>query len=437
MTTLVWFTDDLRVHDNQALYLASQRSEPLVCLYCVDEDWFKPNQYGLKRIGDQRWQFLNETLHALNVSLKKYGQRLCILLGSPVAVIGNIIEKYNITSIYCNSQAGYYENRNWQTLKDKYVSVSFNRVESSTLFAGHQLTHIDEFPKTFSKFRHHVDSIDFTIDPLINISHRIELILPPAISIDNSELPTVIDNNPNTSFVGGEKVALEHLTAYFLSAAPSTYFDTRNELEGWLLSTKLSPWLANGCLSPRKIVSSLLEYEENHGENKSTRWIYFELLWREYFHWYAYHYGKDMFAFRGIVNKKLLTSFYPQRFKQWCHGKTPYPIVNACMNQLNSTGYLSNRGRQIVSSCLVNELQIDWRCGAAFFEQQLVDYDVASNWGNWQYVAGVGCDPRGGRHFNLDKQTQSYDPEGTFIKKWGGEDNAGKLDYIDAADWPI
>jgi deoxyribodipyrimidine photo-lyase len=144
-----------------------------------------------------------------------------------------------------------------------------------------------------------------------------------------------------------------------------------------------------------------------------------------------------MFAFKGINDKKLLTSFYPQRFKQWCNGKTPYPIVNACIHQLNKTGYLSNRGRQIVASCLVNELQIDWRCGAAYLEQQLIDYDVASNWGNWQYIAGVGCDPRGGRHFSLQKQAQSYDPKGVFIKKWGGVESTGSLDYIDAADWPI
>jgi deoxyribodipyrimidine photo-lyase len=437
MATLVWFTDDLRIHDNQALYLASLRAEPLICLYCVDEEWFKPNQYGLKRIGEHRWRFLHESLQALDVALKECGQRLCILLGSPVDLVGNIIEQYNISAVFSNSQTGFYENDNWRTLKDKYSTLDFTSVESSTLFANQQLTHIDEFPKTFSKFRHHVDSIDYKIDPLINMLEQTELNLPAALSVESSRLPSVDNSSPKPSFVGGEKFALEHLKTYLLTTAPSSYVDTRNELEGWSLSTKLSPWLANGCLSPRKVVASLLEYERQFGENKSTRWIYFELLWREYFQWYAYHYGKRMFAYKGINNKKLLTSFYPQRFKQWCHGKTPYSIVNACMHQLNKTGYLSNRGRQIVASCLVNELQIDWRCGAAYFEQQLIDYDVASNWGNWQYIAGVGCDPRGGRHFSLQKQTQSYDPQGVFIKKWGGEESTGSLDYIDAADWPI
>jgi deoxyribodipyrimidine photo-lyase len=107
------------------------------------------------------------------------------------------------------------------------------------------------------------------------------------------------------------------------------------------------------------------------------------------------------------------------------------------MKQLNSTGYMSNRGRQLVASCLVHELGLDWRYGAAYMEQQLIDYDMASNWGNWQYLAGVGADPRGHRQFNLAKQTQTYDPDGLFIERWQGNNADSTLDYTDAADWPV
>jgi deoxyribodipyrimidine photo-lyase len=107
------------------------------------------------------------------------------------------------------------------------------------------------------------------------------------------------------------------------------------------------------------------------------------------------------------------------------------------MRQLCATGFMSNRGRQIVASCLVNELNLDWRYGAAFFQKHLVDFDLASNYGNWQYIAGVGCDPRGGRHFNIPKQAQLYDPEGLFTETWGGHRPRQPEFVTDAADWPI
>jgi deoxyribodipyrimidine photo-lyase len=107
------------------------------------------------------------------------------------------------------------------------------------------------------------------------------------------------------------------------------------------------------------------------------------------------------------------------------------------MKQLNVTGFMSNRGRQLAASCLVHELGLDWRYGAAYFEQQLIDFDVASNYANWQYLAGVGADPRGHRKFDLSKQTLQYDPEQTFIQYWQGQASQLPLDDVDQADWPI
>lgn len=160
-------------------------------------------------------------------------------------------------------------------------------------------------------------------------------------------------------------------------------------------------------------------------------------MWREYFHHLANFLGNTLYRFSGLASCAPNTSFYAERFNKWCAGNTPYPIVNACMRQLNQTGFMSNRGRQLVASCLVNELGIDWRYGAAYFQQQLIDHDIASNWGNWQYIAGVGVDPRGGRHFNLEKQTLIYDADHEFIKKWSGHLCEAILDSTDIVDWPI
>ena len=240
-----------------------------------------------------------------------------------------------------------------------------------------------------------------------------------------------------SSFQGGETAALKHLERYFAEDLPAHYKEVRNALDGWDNSTKLSPWLANGCLSARKVMSRLSDYETEVIKNDSTYWIYFELLWREYFQWYAHKFGSKLFMPSGIKKTTPLNSYYPERFQKWVNGNTPFPLVNACMNELSATGYLSNRGRQIVASCFVNELAMDWRYGAAYFEKILIDYDVASNWGNWQYLAGVGADAQNKRHFNLDKQTAQFDPDGVYIKKWCGESDGLPLDSIDAADWPI
>lgn len=205
----------------------------------------------------------------------------------------------------------------------------------------------------------------------------------------------------------------------FDSGQVSVYKETRNGLDGWDYSSKFSAWLAHGALSPRQVYSELKRYEREHIENDSTYWLYFELLWREFFYWQQAKHGRNWFRQTGIKGRIPENTPNPHIIKQWQQGQTDNPYVNACMTQLNATGYMSNRGRQWVASYFVNELAQDWRYGAAYFEQQLIDYDVGANWGNWQYLAGVGSDPRGQRQFNLAKQAQMYDPHGEFLALWG------------------
>lgn len=253
-------------------------------------------------------------------------------------------------------------------------------------------------------------------------------------------------NDEQAGFFGGESSARDHLKRYFSDERAHQYKHVRNALGGWENSTKFSPWLANGCLSARQVIDALHKFEQKSERSDSSYWIFFELLWREYFFWYAFYHQQALFRFSGIHRRRPLTSFYPERFRSWADGSTPYPLVNACMKQLNQTGYMSNRGRQLVASCLVNEMKLDWRYGAAYFEAQLIDYDVATNWGNWQYLAGVGADPRstdqGGRHFDLKKQQQRFDPKGVFVREWLGkgasiEHSDSAIDHIDATGWPI
>jgi len=164
-------------------------------------------------------------------------------------------------------------------------------------------------------------------------------------------------------------------------------------------------------------VHELHRHEQSLGANESTYWLWFELLWREFFRLNLRLHGKHFFL-RGGLNGGNPPAGHDQRFREWRNAETGQPFIDAGMNELNASGFLSNRARQIVASYLIHDLQQDWRLGAAWFQQQLVDYDVASNWGNWAYIAGVGHDPRGGRAFNVAKQTEQYDPNGRYISAW-------------------
>ena len=431
---LFWFTNDLRISDNAALNRAAREVDQLICFASVPSagNRLSINQPG--QLAAHRMRFLMESLEDLNLSLTAYNQHLIVSNDSSIDAIAELITQHNISQIYGTGITGVYESRHWQILARRYPMIGFHQIGNNHIFDPTDLPfQPNDLPDSFSKFRRIVENLE--IKPPVAKPD----VLPPS-PVQPKPWPAQLQQvQPSSSplFLGGETAGRAHLHNYFNRGLASSYKQTRNGLDGMDYSTKFSPWLAKGCLSPRQIISNLRQYEQRVESNDSTYWIYFELLWREYFKYYAEKYGSRLFAFSGISNRRPTTSFYPQRFKKWCAGSTPYPIVNACMKQLNSTGYMSNRGRQLVASCLVHELVLDWRYGAAYMEQQLVDYDMASNWGNWQYLAGVGADPRGHRRFNLAKQTQTYDPEGLFIERWQGNNADSTLDYTDAADWPI
>ncbi|MDX1451256.1 MAG: DASH family cryptochrome [Oleiphilaceae bacterium] len=430
---LVWFDQDLRVNDNPALHQAAQECANLIYVYCVDPDWWQPLHWQCRRIAPPRERFLREGLTDLNEQLQIRGAGLLLVEGRPADVLKHLIKQYAVSRLYANISGSVYQQQTLNALEHAQPEITVVACEGDTLWREAELPFpLEQLPASFTPFRKQIE--DQHLRPPLSAPKT----LPPALCVGQAETALKRGERLQRSgFCGGTQAGKEHLDWYFAGGLPKHYKQTRNALDGWDQSTKFSPWLAQGAISARQVVSKLREYEAENGANESTYWIYFELLWREYFKWYARRYGARLFRFTGTGKRKPLTSFYPERFKAWSQGNTPYPIVNACMRQLNETGYMSNRGRQLCASCLIYEYQIDWRYGAAYFEQQLIDYDVTANWGNWQYIAGVGADPRGGRHFNLDKQTAVYDPEQRFIQRWQGHRNTAAMDSRDAADWPI
>lgn len=436
---VIWFGQDLRTADHTLLWQAAQEVEQLICVYCeaqadaqsVSSIAFAPSTFSPSI---RRRTFLESGLNLLALSLREMGQTLFVSRQNALTFFSQLFDQIGVTHLYRQQHMGWYEQQALLKLQAAYPDIHIRLGDGLSLFAEAELPfELSALPKNFTAFRKQVEDLPIR-PPVPEITS-----LPPLPHIVMNLLtPWRIQNLPEQpSFNGGELAGLTQLSDYFSTQLPSQYKLTRNALDGWENSTKFSPWLAQGAISAKQIKACLEVYERDHGANESTYWIYFELLWREYFQWYAKRHGAKLFHAGGIQGKPRQGSFYAERFKKWCSGNTPYPIVNACMKQLNETGFMSNRGRQLAASCLIYDLGLDWRYGAAYFESQLVDYDVCSNWGNWQYIAGVGADPRGGRHFNLEQQTRSYDPEQRFIRKWAGHQFDAQLDSVDAADWPI
>ncbi|NLC10065.1 MAG: DASH family cryptochrome [Gammaproteobacteria bacterium] len=436
-----WFTDDLRLQDNLALNWACNHYASIAFIYVINPHDLGPHNYQHKAIGAHRMRFIYQSLFDLEQQLKSLGHRLVILEGQAVNEVCRFVAEQQIDAVVRSKPVGWYEQKTWQMIEETLPQVRCFSTWNHTLFKPEQLELTQQRLNSFSSFRKHVEYHKIAVQPvgdaLSTLPKPIKVPYSQGLSLQDFAQKYAKPSTASSPFKGGEHHAMAHVQEYFSSAAASSYKLTRNQLDGWDSSTKFSPFLALGNLSPRYLWQQLKAYEAQHGANDSTYWIGFELLWREYFQWAALQQQARLFSFQGQAKHKPKTSYYSARFKKWCNGETPYPLVNACMKELNATGFMSNRGRQIVASCLVNELAVDWRYGAAYFQQQLLDYDVACNWGNWQYVAGVGKDPRGGRHFNLDKQTQEYDPERRYIKHWQCDTKPQPLDVVDYVDWPI
>ena len=431
--TLYWLSNDLRLDDNAAL-LSAARSQQLLIVYCIEPRLFSQYRYHTASMGSHRWQFIKQSLAALDVALRELGQGIVYVVGEPERCLADLVQRHSIDRVVTSFCVGSDEQRATDRIAAAYPALQIDILDTYTLFTRADNPLPRDRVVSYSKFRTLAER-EQIVEPL-----AAPATLPPPIC----ELALTI-NIPDLSgypasecpYRGGEDAARAHLKSYFSGGYASSYKKTRNALEGQTTSSKFSPWLNSGCVSARRTLAELRRFEAEHGANDSSYWLFVELLWREYFQWIAEQIGDKLFSLKGINANGGFKCFYPERFEKWCQGTTPYPLVNACMRELKETGFLSNRGRQIVASCLVNELSLDWRYGAAWFENQLCDYDVASNWGNWQYIAGVGVDPRGGRHFNLQKQTEMYDPDRKYINRWAPGPVIENLDTRDAADWPL
>lgn len=425
-TAIVWFKTDLRITDNEALLKAVLQNDAVILVYCFDDSHFAITTYGFKKTGDFRAQFLMESLIDLDANLRALGSGLLILKGNPEIEIPKAVKHYKALKVYAKREVAFEEKRTENLVQSELwkLRCEFLTFSTSTLYHAEDLPFsIKNIPDVFTDFRKKTEK-DATIRMAFKKPENIkspEIPVPDLPNLPQFGLNEIsIDPRAAYGFIEGESQALKRVDYYFFeSNLISTYKKTRNGMAGPDYSSKFSPWLALGCISPRFIYQELKRYESVYNANESTYWLVFELLWRDYFRFMMKKYPNRFFYKNGLKNSDSSTSKIDfQKLHNWIEGKTSVDFIDANMIELKLTGFMSNRGRQNAASYLCNDLAIDWRYGAAYFEQQLIDYDVCSNWGNWAYLAGVGNDPRGTRYFNIDKQAIDYDKDKSFRNLW-------------------
>ena len=422
------FREDLRLHDNPTLVAAADGE--FVPVYVFDERDYGETRYGTEKTGARRARFVRECVEDLRASLRERGGDLAVRRGKTEEVVAELIDEHEADEVVLQTKPATEEFERERAVRD---TVADEGAETRRLWT-HTLYHVNDLPTdpqdmndTFTPWRKEVESNSEVRDTV----ETPETLETPTF---DDETPTLgelgFDDDPTQDeraavpFEGGERRALERMEEYIWERdCLREYKKTRNGLVGADYSSKFSAWLARGCLSPRRVYEEVKRYERERVSNDSTYWLVFELMWRDFFQFQFVKHGSDFFGPTGIRDVEKDWRGRGERFERWCAGATGVPFVDAAMRELNATGYTSNRTRQNVASFLVDVLGVDWRLGAAYFEEKLLDYDVCSNWGNWAYQAGVGNDSRD-RYFNVLKQGKRYDPNGEFVQTWVPEKEA-------------
>jgi deoxyribodipyrimidine photo-lyase len=435
---LIWYRHDLRLHDHEPLFRALQTAGCILPLYCFDNRQFGHTSFGFPKTGPYRTQFLLESVAALKRSLQTLGSDLIIRQGLPEQLIPEIAQALNIDAVYYYRLIGTEEIAVERSLQQNLAArnISTQQFWGHTLYPPDQLPFpIEELPELFTRFRQQLEAHHAQNPTLIPAPFPAPGQLPPFPTLPEGvnlgQLPELTTLQKESSWVsptgqtgllqfrGGEEQGLQRVQDYIWRGDRlRAYKQTRNGMLRPDDSTKLSPWLALGCLSPRSLYQQIQEYEAQRVKNESTYWLVFELLWRDYFGFVGAKYGDRLFRRSGLRGISLPWQEDWQLFTRWQQGQTGFPLVDANMRELAATGFMSNRGRQNVASFLTKNLGMNWQMGAEWFESCLIDYDVCSNWGNWNYTAGIGNDARGFRFFNIIKQSKDYDSQGEYVRYW-------------------
>jgi len=395
--SICWLRRDLRLEDQAALYHALKGKNPVLLLFIFDSNILEKLPKN-----DARVTFIYQTIQHIKKNLQNQGSDLLVEFGRPEIVWPQIIANYNVKAVYANHDYEPYANERDDSLAEYLRSeqVEFNTYKDQVIFEKNEILKSDGTPYTvFTPFykQWQAKLNDFYTRPYpikkyIQNLHQIKGLHFPSLEEINFKKNELIF--PSTNFKG----------------RLNNYAETR-DYPALNSTTHIGIHLRFGTISIRKAVNEALKA-------KSNIWLS-ELAWREFYMMILWHFPHTAFGSFKKQYDKIRWRNNEEEFNAWCTGHTGYPIVDAGMRQLNETGWMHNRVRMIVASFLTKHLLIDWRWGEAYFAEKLLDYEMASNIGGWQWAAGSGNDAAPYfRVFNPELQTKKFDPNFEYIQTW-------------------
>ena len=397
--TIFWFRRDLRLDDNVGLYEALKGNHTLLPIFIFDSDILEKLPED-----DARVTFIHDTLQDIQSTLKEeHKSSIAMFHGKPIDIFKHLVDSYDIGAVYTN-----HDYEPYAKARDEKVAsflnenhIEFKTFKDQVVFEKSEIVKKDGKP--YMVYTPYMKLWKATFRTLDFKDFPSETVLKNLIS--TTDLP-----NLSLSDIGFIKSQQEIKPYVVTSSLIQNYEATRN-FPSQDSTSKLGPHLRFGTVSIRKMVKKAI------AEKNEIFWQ--ELIWREFFTqilWHFPHTKNDSFKAKY---DRIEWRNNETEFKAWCEGKTGYPLVYAGMRQLNETGFMHNRVRMLVGSFLCKHLMIDWRWGEAYFAEKLHDYDMASNVGNWQWVAGCGVDAAPYfRIFNPTTQIQKFDKDLNYIKKW-------------------
>ena len=394
---IFWFRRDLRLDDNHGLYRALKESSSVVPIFIYDSDITD------KIIdNDHRLKHIFNSVEKLNLDLKKLNKKIFTFKGKPLEIFKSLIRNNKISKVYYNKDYEPYALKRDNSIKNLLIknSISFEGFKDQVIFEEVEVTKDDGKP--------YVVYTPYSKKWLEKFSKE---------QIKNYKSENLLDKMVNSDFFNHDdiklkfsKTTLNPPNLCFTDEIINEYNETRN-FPYLDKTSKIGVFLRFGNISIRKAVKK---------SDKAIDKTYLkELIWREFFMQILWHFPKTTKTSFKEKYERVKWRNNMEEFKLWCEGKTGYPIVDAGMNELNSTGFMHNRVRMVVASFLCKHLLIDWRLGEKYFSDMLFDYEQSSNVGNWQWVAGCGVDASPYfRIFNPYEQQKKFDKFGTYVKKW-------------------